>query len=428
MECPFCDSDQWKMASLVYQEGLSHFSARTFAQNLNQFDSQSGSNRIFDTTGTQQSGLSKLAAPPKGYTYTWILVISLVFLFLIVLQAGFFAIPALIVVIISIIYIYPKEKEYYQRSYSNWCDTRMCLRCGKFYIPFTNWILDSAGKNGSNSEAHELNSKANVVLVVCFLCGLISFKYADFFGRSARWLFVKVLERNGGNNQGSELGTSRSFLIQGVEVEFVKIPPGKFLQGSNCDTSEREHYVSINQSFFLGKFEVKQDLWIKVMGENPSFFVGPNNPVDNVSWNACEKFINRLNRIVSKGNFRFPTESEWEYACKAGVNKNFYFGDKIQIEQANFGGKKGRTMESGMYPPNAFGLYDMHGNVAEWVNDWYGPYKSEDNFPNITPGKYKVLRGGSYNYDSIFCRSASRGYFVPQLADNTFGLRIAWEP
>lgn len=431
MECPFCDSDQWKMASLVYREGISHFSARTLSQNVNQFNNEVGANRVFDSTGTQQTGISKLAAPPNGYKFTWILGIGFVFLVLLVIQGGFFAIPTLIIVGISIFNIFPAEKTIHQQNCSNWGNTRMCMRCGKFYIPYTNIILDEASETLIKKEVYELGAKAKCLLFVCFLSGFVSFKYADFIDKSARWFFLKAKENQGDKGGVGELdksGTSRVFLVNGAKVEFVNIPAGEFVQGSDCDPSEKEHFVKIIQPFFLGKFEVKQDLWVKVMGENPSVFVGASNPVDNVSWNSCSNFINKLNGIVANGKFRFPTESEWEYACKAGVNNKFNFGETIQFKQANFGGKMGRTVEVGLYTPNAFGLYDMHGNVAEWVNDWYEPYISGDGPARIVGGKYKVLRGGSYNYDGNFCRSAVRGYFVPQLADSTFGLRIAWNP
>ena len=176
-----------------------------------------------------------------------------------------------------------------------------------------------------------------------------------------------------------------------VKMQMVLIEPGEFMMGSpptekgRNPMEEAQHRVRITKPFYIGKYEVTQEQWQVVMGDNPSYFKGVKNPVRRISWNDCQRFIKKLNSIVPGGGFRLPTEAEWEYACRAGTATVFHYGDSLSSNQSNFDGRypyvgasKGpwrkKTLPVGSFSPNSFGLYDMHGNVWEWCSDWYNEY------------------------------------------------------
>jgi len=191
-------------------------------------------------------------------------------------------------------------------------------------------------------------------------------------------------------------------LGQGVKLVMVLIPAGKFVMGSEMGHFENEtqHEVTLTKSYYMGKYAVTQEQWKAVMGKNPSDTKGAKLPVTYVSWNDCKNFIKKLNGIT-KGKYRLPTEAEWEYACRAGTTTAFSFGDEITPKDANYGDSKlGKPIEVGSYKPNTFGLYDMHGNVWEWCEDWYGDYPKGAVIDPKGPakGEYRVLRGGSFEY------------------------------
>lgn len=199
-------------------------------------------------------------------------------------------------------------------------------------------------------------------------------------------------------------------------MEFVWVPGGRFMMGSPEDEKERSvdegpvHAVYVD-GFWMGKFPVTQKEWELIMGENPSDFKsGDRYPVEKVSWEDCQAYIQQLN-TRSKHTFRLPSEAEWEYACRAGTTSPFYFGKTITTDQANYygndsyaGGKKGiyrkKTTPVDQFKPNAFGLYDMHGNVYEWCDDVYDEkayQKHAERNPVIQDGgSSRVLRGGSW--------------------------------
>ncbi len=223
-------------------------------------------------------------------------------------------------------------------------------------------------------------------------------------------------------------------------LEMVLIPAGTFMMGSPPDEKDRDddegpqHEVTISQDFYLGKYEVTQAQWEAVMGSNPSYFDGkPNNPVEDVSWNDCQDFIDNLNDMgLISGEFRLPTEAEWEYACRAGTTTRFYWGDdpkETEIDDyAWYGGNNSPygTKEVGQKLPNAWGLYDMSGNVYEWCQDWYGDYPSG---PIVDPtgqqsGSSRVLRGGYWYYYLQYCRSAFRYYYSPDFRHSGIGVRL----
>jgi len=199
------------------------------------------------------------------------------------------------------------------------------------------------------------------------------------------------------------------------------------------DSDETQHQVTLTKDFYIGKYEITQAQWQAVMGSNPSYFSGrPNNPVEQVSWNNCQAFIQALNGMgLGLGTFRLPTESEWEYACRAGTSTAFYWGEDSSYSEignyAWYSGNSGSTThEVGQKRPNAWGLYDMSGNVWEWCHDWYGDYPSG---PVIDPtgpssGSVRVFRGGCWNYYPSVFRSAYRSWLAPDNPYYTLGFRV----
>jgi uncharacterized protein (TIGR02996 family) len=238
------------------------------------------------------------------------------------------------------------------------------------------------------------------------------------------------------------------FWTNSIGMRFACIPSGTFLMGSPKEEQGREPYTQLNETqhkvtltkgFFMGVHPVTQEQWQTVMGNNPSHFTGEKHlPVETVSWEDCQEFINRLGE-KDKKLYRLPTEAEWEYACRAGTKSPFYFGETISADQANYdgnytygAGKKGvsrwKTTPVGSFPPNAFGLFDMHGNVWEWCLDWFGDYPQNDEVDpqGLDKGTYRVLRGGSGNNLPQYCRSASRNWYEPGYRNLNCGLRVCF--
>lgn len=240
-------------------------------------------------------------------------------------------------------------------------------------------------------------------------------------------------------------------------MKFAWIPPGTFLMGSPREeqqqasrdykkqvkgdydfAEEKQHRVTLSQGFYLSIHPVTQAHWQAVMGSNPSHFKGDNLPVENVSWDDCQEFCKKLSQKTGKLN-RLPTEAEWEYACRAGTTTPFHFGSTVSAEQANYdgnytygSGKKGQcrpqTTSVGSFPANPWGLFDMHGNVFEWCQDWYGDYPSGDvtNPKGENSGAARVLRGGSWGASPWRARSAYRGWYAPGNTDRYCGVRVVF--
>ncbi|MDD2716995.1 MAG: SUMF1/EgtB/PvdO family nonheme iron enzyme [Candidatus Wallbacteria bacterium] len=225
----------------------------------------------------------------------------------------------------------------------------------------------------------------------------------------------------------------------GVNMEFVWIPSGSFTMGGPAseggESNERPtHEVNITKGFWLAKTEVTQAQWKQIMGNNPSYFTAgyPNCPVEQVSWTDCQSFITSL-EVHGYGTFRLPTEAEWEYACRAGVATAYYWGAAMNDSYCWYSTNSGSaTHDVGGTTANAWGLYDMSGNVWEWCNDWYDPsyYTSS---PTVDPsgpavGTNSVVRGGSWDNDAWYARSSSRNYADPGSGSRAQGLRLLAVP
>jgi WD40 repeat protein/formylglycine-generating enzyme required for sulfatase activity/serine/threonine protein kinase len=223
-------------------------------------------------------------------------------------------------------------------------------------------------------------------------------------------------------------------LGKSINLEMVLIPAGKFIMGSpvsekNHRKEETEHEVTLTKPFYMGKYEVTQEQWEEVMGNNPSKIKGAKLPVTEVSWLDCQEFIKKLN-AKTNGSYRLPTEAEWEYACRAGTNTVYSYGDSITKNDANvIWGTSTKIV--GSYKPNAFGLYDMHGNVWEWCEDWKADYPKESVIDPKGPatGQYRLLRGGSFTGAGSHSRAANWWGTLPATKENDYlGLRLVKTP
>jgi formylglycine-generating enzyme required for sulfatase activity len=238
-------------------------------------------------------------------------------------------------------------------------------------------------------------------------------------------------------------GIYADFSIKKVVQRMRLILPGEFMMGSpgnepeRCD-DEQLHEMMLTRGFWLADTACTQALWQAVMGENPSRFKGVDRPVENVSWKNCLEFIDKINSLKPGLNLRLPLEAEWEYACRADTQTHFCFGDNITTEQVNYhgeypytGGEKGKyrgeTVEVKSLPCNAWGLYQMHGNVWERCSDWFGDYPTGSVIDPVGPasGAGRVLRGGCWFDFGWNVRSACRGGSGPAGRDTGTGLRLA---
>ena len=220
-----------------------------------------------------------------------------------------------------------------------------------------------------------------------------------------------------------------------IGMRFVYIQPGSFMIGSpedepGYDNDEKRHRVKISSGFHMQTTEVTQGQWNAVMGNNPSDFKNCGNdcPVEKVSWDDVQKFIRKLNRKEGGDKYRLPTEAEWEYAARAGSDAAYCFGDnESELSQYAWydANSENSTHPTGRLKANAWGLYDIHGNVWEWCRDWYGEYPSETVTDLGGPtGSKRVLRGGSWGSNAGVCRVSNRGRSFPVNRNWCFGFRL----
>ena len=248
---------------------------------------------------------------------------------------------------------------------------------------------------------------------------------------------------------GSGVGFSKAsdlpkLLRNSLGMTFVLVPPTTFEMGAQEDEKGRHdhevprHQVKLTKPFYIGTHLVTQSIYEQVMGKNPSAYSrskggGAENPVESVSWHDAEKFCSKLSKVrdeeQNQHRYRLPFEAEWEYACRAGTETTFWCGQLLTDKEAVFNtGTKGKTAPVGKRSPNPLGMYDVHGNVAEWMLDWYDEYYYFDS-PTVDPhgpkhGQMKVTRGGSYASASADCRCAARMGHVPDRPTSTIGFRI----
>ncbi len=258
----------------------------------------------------------------------------------------------------------------------------------------------------------------------------------------------------------SELGTDQygtwvDLKVAEVTQRFRWIKPGTFTMGSSQaekDAAYRRpnskpdwfapevsHQVTLTQGFWLADSACTQALWQAITGANPANFKdSPQNPVEQVSWDDCQQFLSTLNGRVSGGGFCLPSEAQWEYACRAGTTTAFSFGSMITPEQVNYDGnvtfggaakglKRKKTVPVKSLPPNTWGLYEMHGNVSQWCNDWYGDFSgsAERDPTGPSSGSYRVDRGGGWCSSAWDCRSAFRDRSTPGGQSSALGFRFA---
>jgi formylglycine-generating enzyme required for sulfatase activity len=230
-----------------------------------------------------------------------------------------------------------------------------------------------------------------------------------------------------------------------IGMEFVLIPGGEFEMGSPPDEEARfeeegpVHHVNIGKAFYMGRYEVTQQQWRAIMSDNPSYFTGDDDlPVEQVSWDDVQEFIKKLNEKEGTDKYRLPSEAEWEYACRAGTATRYSLGDdesKLGDYAWYADNSDWKTHPVGQKKPNPWGLYDMHGNVWEWVQDcWHSDYNGAptDGSAWVVACKYagadRVFLGGSWLYYARFCRSASRYHLAPGgFRPSNLGFRILRE-
>jgi formylglycine-generating enzyme required for sulfatase activity len=298
---------------------------------------------------------------------------------------------------------------------------------------------------------------------------------AEGFETQRRWIDLKAGQKAPFRFELAEIKTTRPSRFEPSKIKLSKpvwspkesitnsigmtlviIPAGSFTMGSRLSPEEvasrygrgaedykdeqPPHPVEITKPFYMQTTVVTQGQWKQVMGNNPSRFkaCGDNCPVEQVSWEDAQAFIQKLNEMEGTAKYRLPTEAEWEYACRATTTTLFFTGDCISSEQANYMGQKPgkncpkgkdrqKTVKVGSFTPNAWGLFDMHGNVYEWCQDWYGAYPSGRVLDPKGPakGEKRVLRGGAYNFLARDARSAVRFSSDPYNRVSVIGFRVA---
>ncbi|MEM9090308.1 MAG: formylglycine-generating enzyme family protein [Cyanobacteria bacterium P01_F01_bin.53] len=263
---------------------------------------------------------------------------------------------------------------------------------------------------------------------VQFADGFAEAVHVTQIGRTINYPASLTLYRNECTNDSytEELGN-------GVTLTLMLIPAEQFMMG---DAEAGQHQVNMPQ-FLMGRYPVTQAQWRAVktlpmveheLDADPAAFKGDNHPVDTVTWYDAVEFCQRLSMHTGR-NYHLPSEAQWEYACRAGTDTDYHFGPQITSEVANYGQNENTTTAVGRYPANRWGLHDMHGNVWEWCQDqWHQNYEGAPNdgsaWEDREDNNTRMLRGGSWDFDPRYCRSACRFSFTPDYRDNDFGFRV----
>mgnify|MGYP003335685910 CR=1 FL=1 len=296
------------------------------------------------------------------------------------------------------------------------------------------------------------------VVLLCVGCGEKSAAVADPSAETSQTETVQQSVTPSDEPKSTVGDSSGKQLVENsIGMKFVLIPKGTFLMGSPPDEEGREddepqHEVTITRDFHLGVYEVTQSQYKRVMGKNPSYFTSEygrvgrdvdsaNHPVDRVCYDDCVEFCRRLSALPEEQaagrRYRLPTEAEWEYACRAGAKTAFSFGNDaadLGLHAWYFSNSNKMSHAVGGKKPNAFGLYDMHGNVCEWCSDWY-----DENYYTSSPGTdpkgpdsgsfpfFRVFRGGSWSNGPFYARCARRDFFTPDSLYSLIGIRLVLE-
>ena len=261
---------------------------------------------------------------------------------------------------------------------------------------------------------------------------------------------MKKTQNDNGDSAYRKAGERMTLTIMSVKYPFRWIPAGSFVMGSPLSEQkeaanpkytaedfsiEVQHRVNISRGFWMLESPITRGMWRAVMGADPCYYREPDNhPVVQVSWNDCQEYVRELNDLGTCPEgfaFSLPTEAEWEYACRAGTTTPYHFGIALNGDKANCNGhfpfgtnKKGKclwgTSKVGKYPANSWGLVDMHGNVSEWVLDWFGAYPTGEVTDPLGPetGEFRVFRGGGWGDFPFECRAAYRSYNAPDNDDD----------
>lgn len=260
-----------------------------------------------------------------------------------------------------------------------------------------------------------------VFLSIIFCMGFLFPQYSDADDPDT----LKTVDNGANDYRMAEF--HQNYFVNSIGMEFKLLTPGTFIMGS-LDGNEDEmpvHKITISKPFHMGIFEVTQKQWEQIMGRNPSKFKGSTHPVENISWNEVQKFIKKLSEKEGV-RYRLPTEAEWEYACRAGTKTRYYWGDEFNeayawyIENSDM-----KTHPVGLKKPNAWGLYDMSGNVWEWCLDRYDEYSTERLLdPEKSEGNRRIGRGGGWNSSKDACRSSNRGSNHSFRSFDALGFRV----
>jgi formylglycine-generating enzyme required for sulfatase activity len=323
---------------------------------------------------------------------------------------------------------------------------------GPTIIVILSSVLYFTWRNEYPNKARSINRHGWMAFFVWLAIGVLLLVLSSIFGDGQQ----KQVSPGGSTREGATNSTSKleKVLTNSLGMRFALIPVGSFLMGSPESEVGRgqdegpQHKVEITWPFYLGIYPVTQGQWQRVMGNSPSWFssIGDGKdkvqgldttdfPVEQVDWDDCQEFCHKLSELPEEKRFgrvyRLPTEAEWEYSGRGEANtyQVFAFGDTLTLGQANFNDVLSRTCEVGSYPPNGFGLYDMHGNVCQWCADWYDAnYYRESPLrdPRGPPlGSYRVVRGGDHHFGPLHCRLACRGRLGPGGRYDNVGCRLA---